>query len=67
MRTGKDHTAIRSLLEREDVLTVADFMAACPGLPAPTVSSRIRALVQNRKLYGGKNKRHVQSKVEGEM
>lgn len=50
MKTGRDHTAILSLLEREDVLTVADFMAACPDLPAPTVSSRIRALVQNGKL-----------------
>ena len=50
MRSGKHHTAIQSLLEREDVLTVADFMAACPDLPAPTVSSRIRALMQNGKL-----------------
>ena len=50
MRFGKDHTALLSLLEREDVLTVADFMAACPDLPAPTVSSRIRTLVQNGKL-----------------
>ena len=50
MRTAKDHTALLSLLEREDVLTVADFMAACPDLPTPTVSSRIRALVQNGKL-----------------
>ena len=50
MMPGKDHTALLSLLEREDVLTVADFMAACPDLPAPTVSSRIRTLVQNGKL-----------------
>ena len=50
MRTENDHRAFLSLLEREDVLTVADFMAACPDLPAPTVSSRIRALVQSGKL-----------------
>ena len=50
MRTGKDHTAILSLLEHEDVLTVADFMEACPDLPTPTVSSKIRALVQSGKL-----------------
>ena len=50
MRTGSHHTAIQSLLKCEEVLTVADFMAACPDLPAPTVSSKIRALVQNGKL-----------------
>ena len=50
MRTGKDHTAFQSLLEREDVLTVADFMAACPDFPASTVSSKIRALTQSGKL-----------------
>lgn len=50
MRTGREHTAILSLLEREDVLTVADFMAACPDLPASTVSSKIRALTQRGKL-----------------
>ena len=50
MRIGKHHTAIQTLLEREDVLTVADFMAACPDLPTSTVSSKIRALIQSGKL-----------------
>lgn len=50
MRNGNDHIAIQTLLERPDILTVADFYEACPGIPAPTVYSKIRALVQSGKL-----------------
>ncbi len=36
---------IEDLLHRGEELTVADFFAACPGLPPQTVYSRIRSLV----------------------
>lgn len=50
MRNGSNHTAIQDLLVRNDVLSVPDFMSACPGLPAQTVYSKIRALTRQGKL-----------------
>ena len=50
MRTGSNHIAIQTLLDRDDILTVSDFVSACPGLPASTVYSKIRALTQSGKL-----------------
>ena len=50
MKNGSYHTAIQDLLDRDEVLTVSDFVVACPGLPAPTVYSKIRALTQSGKL-----------------
>ena len=50
MRTASHHTAVQALLEREDILTAEDFFSACPGLPSPTVYSKIRSLVQSGRL-----------------
>lgn len=50
MRTASYHTAVQALLEREDILTAEDFFSACPGLPSPTVYSKIRSLVQCGRL-----------------
>ena len=50
MRTGSHHTAIQELLARNEVLSVTDFMSACPGLSAQTVYSKIRALTRQGRL-----------------
>jgi predicted nucleotidyltransferase len=50
MRTASHHAAVQALLEREDILTAEDFFSACPGLPSPTVYSKIRSLVQSGRL-----------------
>lgn len=50
MRTGSNHIAIQTLLDRDDILTVSDFVTACPDLPASTVYSKIRALTLSGKL-----------------
>ena len=50
MRTGKFNKEVQELLLQDKVLTVADFVAVCPGLPAATVYSKIRALVQDGRL-----------------
>ena len=42
--------SIMALLQREEVLTVADFKAACPGMPMASVYSRIRSLLLDGKL-----------------
>ena len=49
--------AVQQLLERDSVLSVADFKEICPDLPEQTVFSRIRALQQSGKLCSvGKGK-----------
>ena len=49
--------AVQQLIEQDSVISVADFMEICPGLPEQTVYSRIRALLQNGKLCSvGKGK-----------
>lgn len=50
MRKASHHTAIQALLERDDLLTVEDFVSACPGIPASTVYSKIRSLTQSGEL-----------------
>ena len=50
MKTGKFNKEIQELLLQDKVLAVADFAAVCPGLPAATVYSKIRALVRDGRL-----------------
>lgn len=45
MRKAEFEKEIVALLEKKETISVADFMEACPGAPAPTVYSRIRALL----------------------
>ena len=46
MRKPGFEKEIATLLERDGELTAADFFAACPGVPAGTVYSKIRSLMQ---------------------
>ena len=46
MRNYRQDKALLKLLEREDVLEVADFVAVFPGIPLATVFSRIRSLLK---------------------
>lgn len=50
MRKTGNEKELTSLLEPGRIVTVADFMAACPEVPQATVYSRIRALVQEGEL-----------------
>lgn len=38
---------IENLLNREEVITVKDFVSVCPDTPKPTIYARIRKLVSN--------------------
>lgn len=50
MRTAKYHKEIEALLNEGRELTTEDFVRACPGMPMPSVYSRIRGLVVSGKL-----------------
>ena len=50
MRTAKYHKEIEALLYEGRELTTEDFVRACPGMPMPSVYSRIRGLVVSGKL-----------------
>ena len=50
MRTSDYSKDIDTLLQGESALTVAHFKSAWPGVPMPTVYSRIRCLVREGKL-----------------
>ena len=50
MRKASYEKEIAKLLERQDILTVEDFRRCCPGAPAQTVYSKIRALVREGTL-----------------
>ena len=50
MRKASHQQEIAALLERQDILTVEDFRRCCPGAPAQTVYSKIRALVREGTL-----------------
>lgn len=50
MRNPENQKEITELLRNGKELTAADFFAACPGIPAATVYSRIRALLQRGEL-----------------
>ena len=50
MRTAQLGKAAEKLLVKNDVITVADFAAVWPGMPMPSVYSRIRALQQSGRL-----------------
>lgn len=50
MRTAKYHKEIEALLNEGRELTTEDFVRACPGMPMPSVYSRIRGLVASGKL-----------------
>lgn len=50
MRTAKYHKEIEALLNDGRELTTEDFVRACPGMPMPSVYSRIRGLVASGKL-----------------
>lgn len=50
MRTAKYHKEIEVLLNEGRELTTEDFVRACPGMPMPSVYSRIRGLVASGKL-----------------
>ena len=50
MRKANHQQEIAALLERQDILTVEDFRQCCPGAPAQTVYSKIRALVREGAL-----------------
>lgn len=51
------HTGLQELLQRQDVLTVSNFMTAFPDAPVSTVYSRIRALTESGRLSSvGKGK-----------
>lgn len=50
MRKASHEQEIAKLLERQNILTVEDFMRCCPDAPIPTVYSKIRALVQDGSL-----------------
>lgn len=50
MKRQKVIPEIENLLNREGVITVEDFVSACPEIPKPTVYARIRKLVNNGKI-----------------
>lgn len=50
MRVSDYKEDCTALLDRKGVLTVEDFMALWPGVPAPTVYSRIRSLQRDGTL-----------------
>ena len=50
MRTARHIDEVNALLERDGVITVGDFFAACQDMPRPSVYARIRALVQSGRL-----------------
>lgn len=47
MKRQKDVMEIENLLNREEVITVKDFVSVCPDTPKPTIYARIRKLVSN--------------------
>ena len=50
MRTARYHEEVTALLNEGRELTTTDFIQACPGMPMPSVYSRIRGLVTSGKL-----------------
>lgn len=50
MRHARFEKEIEALLSRPEDLTVEDFIAACPGMPLPSVYSTIHRLVQDGRL-----------------
>ena len=50
MRTAQLGKEAEDLLVKNDVISVADFVAVWPGMPMPSVYSRIRALLQSGRL-----------------
>lgn len=44
------HKGIEELLLQKDLLSVEDFVKACPGTPKSSVYTRIRSLVQGKRL-----------------
>ena len=52
MRKPQHTESITALLKENRILEVNDFMAACPGMPAASVYSKIRSLVASGQLSG---------------
>ena len=57
MRVAKYEKEVERLLRENTFVSVEDIAAACPGMPMPTVYSRVNKLLKERKLsVAGKGK-----------
>lgn len=50
MRSAKYKAEVDTLLERDGIITVNDFVSACPGMPKSSVYARIRSLERSNRI-----------------